>query len=103
MQKAVAQQLGFLGILFAAGAGGCLFMMMVAHGWIEKVAYERQTIATGTGNPTASFTQLDKHRMATGRPAQAAFARQAGNSLPSAQPRGGYAADAYNPGMRLRS
>jgi hypothetical protein len=95
MQHTLATQLGFLGVLFAAGAGGCVLMMMIAHGWIEKVAYERQTIATGSANPTASFSALDKHRVPMGRPAQAPSTRQASGAMPSSAPRPGFNAD-YN-------
>jgi hypothetical protein len=65
LQSSLKKQLGFVGILFAGGAGACLFLMGAAHGWIERINFDRQKAASGSTNTMSAYSGLDGSRDAS--------------------------------------
>jgi hypothetical protein len=104
LQASVAKQLGFVGLLFAGGAGGCLLLMALTHAYIERINFDRQKAASGSAQGMSIYSGQDASRDA-GAPGvknatRTLLARQgsvARGALPPADVRTGFgAAAAYD-------
>lgn len=61
LQGQLKQQLGFVGMLFAAGAGACLLVMAVSHGWIERISFDRVKASSASGAGSASSANFSAY------------------------------------------
>ena len=62
LQSAVQKQLGFVGLLFAGGAGGCLLLMALTHAYIERINFDRQKAASGSAQGMSIYSGQDASR-----------------------------------------
>ena len=62
LQNSLQRQLGFVGLLFAAGAGACLILMAFTHGYIERINFDRQKAASGSAQGMSVYSGQDASR-----------------------------------------
>lgn len=65
LQSSLQHQLGFVGLLFAGGAGGCLVLMALTHGFIERINFDRQKAASGSMQGMTIYSGQDASRDAS--------------------------------------
>ena len=97
LQNSLQVQLGFVGLLFAGGAGACLLLMALTHGYIERINFDRQKAASGSAQGMSVYSGQDASRDAgvpSKNAARTIIARNQSsrNALPPSNVRAGFGA-----------
>ena len=62
LASSASKQLGLVGLLFAAGAGGSLVLMGLTHAYIERINFDRQKAASGSAQGMSIYSGQDASR-----------------------------------------
>lgn len=93
------KELGFVGLLFFAGAGACLLLMAIAHGYIERVNFDRQKQASSSMEQYAGLDAKRDKKIPSGKSASSMASRTQNQSKSTLPPTGARAVAAGGGGL----